>query len=265
MTGTTPSKLTVFSDLDGTLLDHDTYSWEPARPAIDALAEHNIPLVLASSKTAAEMEVLQAEMGISHWPALVENGAGCIGIDGFGTKGGDYDVIRAALGALPKDLRQAYRGFGDMTVADVADITGLPIDRATNAKKRLFSEPGLWSGSDAQLAEFEEDLKNKGIHMRSGGRFLTLSLGRTKADGLRDVAAYLKAETTLALGDAPNDAEMLEAADHGVIIRNDHAPKMPDLPGLATGKIRKSQDQGPVGWNQMVLDFVGTYVSKKVT
>ncbi len=30
----------IFTDLDGTLLDHETYSWEAAQPAIERLRQH---------------------------------------------------------------------------------------------------------------------------------------------------------------------------------------------------------------------------------
>lgn len=43
--------LILFSDLDGTLLDHDTYDWSPAQPALKQLAALEVPLVLTSSKT----------------------------------------------------------------------------------------------------------------------------------------------------------------------------------------------------------------------
>jgi mannosyl-3-phosphoglycerate phosphatase len=39
----------VFSDLDGCLLDRRTYSAEAARPAVEALADAGVPLVLCSS------------------------------------------------------------------------------------------------------------------------------------------------------------------------------------------------------------------------
>ena len=49
-------RLVIFSDLDGTLLDHQTYSPAPARPALEALRARAIPLVLCTSKTRAEVE-----------------------------------------------------------------------------------------------------------------------------------------------------------------------------------------------------------------
>ncbi|HSW51881.1 MAG TPA: mannosyl-3-phosphoglycerate phosphatase, partial [Sulfuricaulis sp.] len=60
----------VFSDMDGCLLDHHTYEWEPARPAIDTLKRFHIPLVLTTSKTRAEVEYWQRLIGL-HEPAIV--------------------------------------------------------------------------------------------------------------------------------------------------------------------------------------------------
>ena len=47
------SKLIVYTDLDGSLLDGTSYSYEAATPALTALREQGIPLVLVSSKTRA--------------------------------------------------------------------------------------------------------------------------------------------------------------------------------------------------------------------
>ncbi|MCH6574886.1 MAG: HAD hydrolase family protein, partial [Bacteroidetes bacterium] len=38
-------KVVIFSDLDGTLLDHDTYSFQAASEAIELIKSKNIPLV----------------------------------------------------------------------------------------------------------------------------------------------------------------------------------------------------------------------------
>ena len=38
--------LLVFTDLDGTLLDHDDYGFEPALPALHRLAAAQVPLVI---------------------------------------------------------------------------------------------------------------------------------------------------------------------------------------------------------------------------
>ena len=70
-------RLVVFTDLDGTLLDHHSYSWRAALPAMERLAANGIPLVLNSSKTAAEMRELQRAMGLRA-PFIAENGAAVV-------------------------------------------------------------------------------------------------------------------------------------------------------------------------------------------
>ena len=70
--------LIVFSDLDGTLLDHDSYGYDAAAAALAALRARNIPLILCSSKTAAELVPLRAELGFENCAAIVENGAGIL-------------------------------------------------------------------------------------------------------------------------------------------------------------------------------------------
>lgn len=247
------TELVVFSDLDGTLLDHGNYSFEPARPALAALAERNIPLILATSKTAAEVALLHRALDLGDWPAIVENGAGLFRPGKAATDTARYDALRAVLDALPPDLRSGFTGFGDMSDAEVARITGLPLQDAALARRRQHSEPGLWQGDDTTREAFLSALAEKGIAARSGGRFLTLSHGRTKADGLREIASALGAARTLALGDAPNDTDMLQAADMGVIIRNDHGPGIPPLPGEVKGTIRRSTLPGPQGWASEVL------------
>lgn len=241
--------LLVFTDLDGTLLDHHSYDFTPALPALEALRAASAGVVLASSKTAAEMAPLRRVLGLDAWPAIVENGAGVLPPGTDALRGTDYARLRTALDALPADLRAPFRGFGDMTPAEIAESTGLPEASAAAAGARQFSEPGLWSGSAAGRDDFRRALAEKGVQSRRGGRFLTLSFGATKADRMAEISAALQPGVTVALGDAPNDVEMLEAADHAVIVANPLAPPLPELTGEAAGRIRRTTETGPHGWN----------------
>ena len=72
----------VVTDLDGSLLDHHSYDYGPAEPAMAALEASGIPLVLASSKTRAEIRALRDALGNRH-PYIVENGAAVIFPDGY--------------------------------------------------------------------------------------------------------------------------------------------------------------------------------------
>ena len=249
-------RLIIFSDLDGTLLDHRTYSFAAAAEALAALRARDVPLILASSKTAAEIAPLRAELGFTSCPAIVENGAGLLppGEAGETGAGGDYDRILNVLADIPASLRAAFRGFAEMTAQEVADVTGLSVEAAARARRRRFSEPGLWRGSDAERDAFVAALAKKGIAARMGGRFLTLSLGRSKADQMAAITAGIAADArVMALGDAPNDAEMLTRADIGVVVANPAAPPMPALVPKPGGALYRTVAEGPAGWNAAVL------------
>ncbi len=258
--------LVVFSDLDGTLLDHDSYSFEAARPALDLLKSRSIPLILASSKTEAEMRPIAEAIGISH-PMIVENGAGVVGLPGLA--GADhhssspYNRLRGLLRELPKELRACFSGFGDWDIARVAAETGLSPEAAELAKARQFSEPGLFSGTAAQRQDFLARLDAAGLIAIQGGRFFTLMPRTSKAERMAKVIAHYRQQSggpvrTVALGDAPNDLAMLEAADIGIIIANPSHTSLPITERERQGSIRLSQQAGPKGWNTMINQLVAT-------
>ncbi|MFZ2098943.1 MAG: HAD-IIB family hydrolase [Oricola sp.] len=248
----------VFTDLDGTLLDHATYAWDSARPALTLLREHGIPLILASSKTAAEIADLRAEIGFPDCPAIVENGAGILepGDPAIANDASVHDRLVAILDALPLRLRENFSGFSDWAVEEVAAKTGLSLPAAKKAAARRFSEPGIWSGTNDERAEFEAQLAGKGVTARQGGRYLTLSFGASKADRMADIASRYGGAgdrpRVIALGDAPNDIEMLQAADIGVIVANPHGKALPELAGERDGRIVRTEKSGPEGWNESV-------------
>jgi mannosyl-3-phosphoglycerate phosphatase len=256
----TPSiPLVVFTDLDGTLLDHATYGWDAAQPALDRLARLGAPVILASSKTAAEIIPIQHLMGLTGLPAIVENGAGLVGLGGDLSDNSDYTQLRRALDDLPADLRAGFRGFADMDLQEVVTLTGLDMQAAARAQTRAYSEPGLWQGDAESRGAFLTALKAQGVTARQGGRFLTLSFGKTKAERMDEVIARYRPARTLALGDAPNDVEMLERADIGVIVANPHHPPLPPLTGEDKGRILRTDTPGPEGWNLAVLALLDRF------
>ena len=246
--------LFVFTDRDGTLLDHDTYDHSPALPALNRLKSLDIPVILSSSKTASELFALREKLDLSTHPAIVENGAGLLAAGAeAGGNDSDYRHVRATLNKLPPELRYSFVGFGDMGPEAIAEATGLPLSEATLAGQRQYSEPGLWTGDDTPLSQMLNLLKQEGVHARQGGRFLTFSRGATKADQMAQIAGLYGNPKSLALGDAPNDIEMLTTADYGIIIANPHRDPLPDLTDKAKGKITRTDHAGPTGWNQAVI------------
>ena len=53
------TKLVIYTDLDGSLLDHDSYSHAAADALLVELEAHGIPVIIASSKTRYEQTSLR--------------------------------------------------------------------------------------------------------------------------------------------------------------------------------------------------------------
>jgi len=262
--------LVFFSDLDGTLLDHDTYSFDAARPALERLRAGGVPLVLCTSKTRAEIAPLRDAMRNTH-PFISENGGALfIPADYFpfalsgAERRGDLDVIVignsysevvAALRRASRASGVTVRGFGDMTDADVADATGLSLEQARLARQREFDEPfEILDGerSDDLLAAIERE----GKRWTAGGRFHHILGTSDKAAAVRFLARLYRRQlggvTTVGLGDAPNDATFLVEVDVPIAVASS---RVDDL--LAhVPHARVTRQPGPAGWNEAVLEVL---------
>ncbi|MCF6445833.1 mannosyl-3-phosphoglycerate phosphatase [Nereida sp. MMG025] len=249
--------LLVFTDLDGTLLSHADYQCDAASSALERLASIGAGVVMASSKTASEICLLRNTLRLQNWPAIVENGAGLLEAHAQPTADGAvYAKLRARLEEIPHSLRRNFQGFGDLDVAEIAELTELTLPAAALAKERAFSEPGVWRGSQDEKAAFLDALKAQGLSARSGGRFLTVSFGQTKADRMAQIIDAFAPRHTIALGDAPNDIEMLEAADFGVIVANPHRTPLPPLAAEKCGRVIRTTQAGPEGWNTAIIEHL---------
>ena len=249
----------IVSDLDGTLLDHDSYSWQPAAEEIARLASHGIPLVLASSKTLAEMRGLAAEMDL-HDPLIAENGAVLAWPDGRDYREEMTSLTREAIVACAHQLRvdRGYRfeGFADWSAEQVAADCGLDVATAALAHRRRATEPIVWHDTDAAFEAFLAALGDEDIRAVRGGRYIHLMGNVDKADGMRQVAGVIGHQRgchmkIVALGDSPNDAGMLSAADVAVRIRSAKSAKMEIR---ATSLIEPDQ-AGPAGWAEAIRQW----------
>ena len=250
-------QLLVFTDLDATLLDHDTYSFEPAKSTLERLKKNNIPVIPTTSKTLAEIDAFSIDF--SNVAKIGENGQVIQLPDGgLLIPGKSYQEIREILDTLPQNIRSNINGFGDMSVAQVQEHTGLDEASATLAKNRSASEPFLWNGDDAQMEILKEALAPHGLHLTQGGRFYHIISEGGKDTAIQCVTKMFDNAVTVSLGDGPNDAGMLATANYGVKIPNHHGKDFKVQ--NPKGEIIEAKFAGPEGWAdsmESLLDELG--------
>jgi mannosyl-3-phosphoglycerate phosphatase len=261
-------RVIIFSDLDGTLLDHDSYDWAPAKPALERLAASSIPVVLNSSKTISEVRAVRERLE-NQSPFIVENGAAVvIPANCFGSTEEQvkrFGAPRAEVLALLAQLRKEgfeFSGFADMSPAAISRHSRLSEAEAELARDRVATEPLLWHGDEESLAAFRGKLEAAGCRLVQGGRFLHAMGDFDKADGVRFLLEkYRQQDPTgrlvaIALGDSPNDQHMLEQADIAVIVKGVQSDSVV-LPSQS--RAIRSLKTGPAGWNECVLNLLIEY------
>jgi len=270
--GTIP--LLVFSDLDGSLLDHYDYSFAPAQPALDALERLGIPLILSSSKTRAEILDLRDELANEH-PFITENGAAVfIPRHYFDAQPaqtvvhGEYWVHEMApsrqhwlnlLSQLERTFPAEFTYFHRAGVAGIMQMTGLSEQQAASANNRDYSEPVHWLGEPQRESAFIQGLRDAGATVARGGRFLSVSGDCDKGRALTWLRARYQevfataTVTDLAIGDSDNDRLMLEAAQTALLIRS----PVHGFPTLnKSDGVMHSEQYGPAGWAEGVLRWL---------
>lgn len=264
----------VFSDLDGSLLDHDTYDWAPARPALEMLRQHDVPLVLVSSKTLAELDDYREQLHLDH-PVVAENGAAMYVPDEYFTDAATLRTVaipRAQLRSTYESVKSANafdcEAFFELGVTGIIRETGLSEQQALRANDRLASEPILWRDSEARAMEFESAMRALGLCCVKGGRFLHL-LGETGKEVavqqlLQAYARKMPASTLLSvsLGDGPNDLGMLASTDIAVIIPGKHKHH---LNLQSHNRILRPASPGPAGWNEAMLTLLAELYETPLT
>jgi mannosyl-3-phosphoglycerate phosphatase len=265
---TTTPKLVIFTDLDGCLLDRQTYSFEPAQAALRLIREKKIPLVLVSSKTRVEMEEYRRRLKNGH-PFVSENGGaifipkGCFSFDISYEResekyfvlelGTFYPQIIRALEFIKKETGIQIRGFHDLSVKDLASLSGLNREEAALAKKREYDEPFLIEGGEKEIKIVQRKIKERGLNYVWGGKFHHILGYNDKGKAVEILKKLYQKEFssiwTVGIGDSLNDLAMLSAVDHPVFLKGKE-----DL--LETSPVKNLvllEGTGPQVWNEAIL------------
>jgi mannosyl-3-phosphoglycerate phosphatase len=263
----------VFTDLDGTLLDARTYSYAKSLAAINRLKENGIPIISCSAKTRAEQEIYRRALGLFH-PFVVENGGAIFIPQGYFPFPFDYhktvdDLLTIELAAPRSRVRKLlvkiskqnefqFRSFGDLSAAEVAEITGLNLEFAKLARQREYDEPvKLAASGEKDTSEFLAKLGASGLNWSYGGSLYHVMGGGGKGKAAEILSGLYRKMwgeiRTVGLGNGLNDLPMLSQVDIPFLVqKRDRSWEDMNLP-----RLRRVRGVGPEGWSKAIAEVFG--------
>ncbi|MBI4257840.1 MAG: HAD-IIB family hydrolase [Thaumarchaeota archaeon] len=265
----------MFSDLDGTLLDAETYDYGVSLPAVKALEKHGVPLILCSAKTRSEIKFYQHVFGINH-PFIVENGGATViprnyfafpiedGRESEGyvdiEHGERIEMIRWKIEGALRDSRVRYKLFTQMTAEEISEDSGLPLHEADLTRRREYSETVKLEGDQVELQRAIRSIDSAGLTYVFGGRYLTISAGNSKGTGVRRLrqlyARAFRNVTTYAFGDEENDLSMFQEVDKAILVQKPNG----SWASMNPSNLVKVHGIGPNGFRKGVENELGVAV-----
>ncbi len=282
-------KIIVFTDMDGTLLEKDTYSYHAAEPGLALIREHHIPLIFCTSKTKAEIEYYRDQLNFQE-PFISENGGAIFIPKGYFEFEVEYDKINdyliIELGKPYKELREALEkikakvdceiiGFGDMTVNEIHEDCGLTEDMAALSKLKDYDEAFKINGSHSQKDQVLELIKELGYNYSIGTRYYHIMGDSNKGKAVQKLIEIFTQKfgeiKTIGLGDGLNDLPMLNVVDVPVLVQKQSGQYV-DLNELTAtqkteigidaldneffSRLYKAEGVGPEGWSKAIQEFI---------
>jgi len=258
----------IFTDLDGTLIDHDTYSYDNALKTIMTLKQKKIPLIICTSKTRAEIEKFRKKLDIKD-PFISENG-GAIFIPHkyfsirypFTRKDRKYDIIELGTGiealteVIDRIKTKSFKitSFSDMSAEELSEDSGLKNQDAELAKKREYDE-AFRIDDRRDKKKIKAMIEKAGYRFTEGGRYCHIMGESDKGKAVKILSDLFRKQygslKTIGLGDGENDIPMLKNVDIPVIIKNSAHPEI-----KVKFKAIKTEFEGPKGWSKALNKLV---------
>ena len=265
----------LFSDLDGTFLDKETYEPGPALDGLVKCRQARIPVIFSSSKTRAELEFYYNRYSsLPGCPFIAENGGGIFFPKAYWEKppegkakgdfwcvtlGADIDRILSVLKSAADIAGMNIRNFSSMSPLEVAERTNLSAEEARLAKQREFDEPFWIQDNDlGNLDSFRLEIQKRQMRLTRGGRCFHIHGASDKGKAARYVLErYASAGGEIrsaAVGDAANDLPLMQAVDKAYLVKGADGRHDPDI--HEGGRIRFLSGRGPHGFLQAVKELL---------
>ena len=258
------NQIFIFTDLDGSLLNHNNFEFKEIKDFILNCIKNGIKIIPNTSKTKSEIQVFLDQLG-QNLPFVVENGAAIHNLDLVHPKfkfinnslvfsRSVFEIQELFEKSIPIEFQMRCLFLKDMSSLEQMKILGLNKKYLPFALNRDFSMPLVFNGSKVLVNEFNGFLKKIGMKLHEGGRIYNICDDCSKGKAMTTLIEKLKNEFnfnshTIVVGDSPNDISMLNVSDQPCIIP---LPNKKNLYHLKDQKIIRATQSAPQGWEEVV-------------
>ena len=272
-----PSRQLIFTSLEGALLEPNSHSFSGAEEALAELNRRQIPFVLLTARTRAEIEPVRRELEHRH-PFVTEGGGGIFLPDGYfsfrvpGTQrrgrylcvplGRPYPEVIAALEGIAQEYSIGVAGFHTMTAREVAQNTRSRQREAELARSREFDEPFFFtSASERDIQRFVAAAAQRGFQTRREDALWRFSSGCDPARAVRMLIGLFRRQAHAKLrvagvGASAEDVRWLKDVDLAFLVARRGEP-LEALRPTTPRRISVVESSGPAAWNSTALRIIG--------
>ena len=262
------SPLWVVSDVDGTLMDH-SYDLTPAKGTIKSLQELSIPIILCTSKTAAEVKVIRKELNLTD-PYIVENGAAIYGeslkkVNGEIILGEKYETLENILATISNEINYDLIPLNNISDQEATELTGLKGHSLELMRDRHWSMPFL-NPPVTKQDEINIISKRFNVEIFKGNRMShMLSIKSNKGKAINALKKYSNNPSIkiIGLGDSPNDLPLLLNSDYKIVIPGPKGPNLELLKNLNNHEFTLACYPNGYGWKSEINKLINKLVLSK--
>ena len=259
-------QIIIFTDLDGSLLNKDTFMFDEIEDYFRELISKGIKIIPNSSKTEAELSDLNKQYNLD-LSFIAENGSSIYGLnlihknlpERISLSRSTDQIYKVYSENIPSDLKQKITFILKLKLKEQKEIFGLPLNKMMLAIKRDHSIPIRFNGTEIEKNEFVKIINDSGLTIQTGGRVMNICDNVNKSKAMSKTIELINKEIdneiiTIGVGDNQNDIDMLKQSDYPCLVKNNSF----DSSLVNIDNLIQSTEPSPRGW----ADVIKTTIQK---
>ena len=259
-------QIIIFTDLDGSLLDKNTFEFDEIEDYFRELISLGIKIIPNSSKTEAELSDFNNRYNLN-LSFIAENGSSIHGLNLMHKNLPEKIILSRSADEIynvynqkiTPELKAKITFILRLKLKERKEIFGLPLDKMRLAVKRDHSIPIQFNGTEIEKNEFIKIMNDSGLTIQTGGRIMNICDNVNKSKAMSKTMELINKEIdneiiTIGVGDNQNDIDMLKHSDYPCLVKNNSF----DSSLLNIDNLIKSTEPSPRGW----ADVIKTAIQK---